>query len=32
MKNYGHVFDFFEGGLGNPDIEDAFKNVLVFLK
>jgi acetyl esterase/lipase len=31
MKNYGHVFDLFEGGLSNPDVRKAFNEVIVFL-
>ena len=31
MKNYGHLFDVFEGGMSNPRVTDVFNEVLVFL-
>lgn len=31
MKNYGHVFDLFEGGLSNPDVSKVFNEVIDFL-
>ena len=31
MKNYGHDFDISEGGLKNPVVYNAFKEVIVFL-
>jgi acetyl esterase/lipase len=31
MKNYGHLFDLFEGGLSNPDVNKAFAEVIKFL-
>lgn len=31
VKNYGHVFDLFEGGLTNPEISKVFTEVMDFL-
>jgi acetyl esterase/lipase len=31
MKNYGHLFDIFEGGLSNPDVHKTFTEVINFL-
>lgn len=31
MKNYGHLFDIFEGGLSNPDVKKTFAEVITFL-
>jgi len=31
MKNYGHLFDVFEGGLSNPDVHKTFTEVIAFL-
>jgi acetyl esterase/lipase len=31
MKNYGHLFDIFEGGLSNPDVNKTFTDVIMFL-
>ena len=31
MKNYGHVFDAFGGGLANPDVANVFNEVVSFL-
>ncbi|HEY5918193.1 MAG TPA: alpha/beta hydrolase [Chryseolinea sp.] len=31
MKNYGHVFDAFGGGLANPDVANVFNEISAFL-
>jgi acetyl esterase/lipase len=31
MKNYGHVFDAFGGGLANPDVANVFNEITAFL-
>jgi acetyl esterase/lipase len=32
MKNYGHVFDLFEGGLSNPEVNKVFEQMAVFIE
>lgn len=31
LKNYGHLFDIFEGGLSNPDVNRVFSEVVNFM-
>lgn len=31
LSNYGHLFDIFEGGLSNPNVNNVFQEVLTFL-